>query len=145
MSSNTIARGRQQMLDRNVSPGRTRRSGAADASLTKKNRHIVTLIEFLLDYDTAGDPITGLKLSPSNDGRITLAARRFRRHSELQQPSPAYSIRKCSSTWAAFRVGRKPLRIGRAGPWANTPRRPPGNPIFRLDSASHTGYHLTVT
>jgi hypothetical protein len=50
----TPLRGRQQLLDQNVSTGRTRRS-AADANQSKKTA-VVTLIEFLLEYDTAGDP-----------------------------------------------------------------------------------------
>jgi hypothetical protein len=36
---------------------------AVDANQSKKTADTVTLIEFLLEYDTAGDPITGLKWS----------------------------------------------------------------------------------
>src|ERR1017187_1612732 len=39
----------------------------------KKTADIVTLIEFLLEYDTAGDPITGLKWSRRTTEKIAMA------------------------------------------------------------------------
>src|SRR5260370_28198510 len=39
----------------------------------KKPADIVTLIEFLLEYDTAGDPITGLKWSRRTTDKIAMA------------------------------------------------------------------------
>src|SRR5438105_4225941 len=50
---------------------------AADASRSKKTADIVTLIEFLLEYDTAGDPITGLKWSRRTTDKIALALADF--------------------------------------------------------------------
>ena len=55
--------GANKLLDQNVSRGRTRRSGGGRKPAEKINGDIVTLIKFLLGYDTAGDPITGLKWS----------------------------------------------------------------------------------
>jgi hypothetical protein len=46
---------------------------AADANQSKKTADIVTLIEFLLAYDTAGDPITGLKWSRRTTEKIAMA------------------------------------------------------------------------
>ncbi len=43
----------------------------------KKTADIVTLIEFLLEYDTAGDPITGLKWSRRTTAKIAMALRDF--------------------------------------------------------------------
>jgi hypothetical protein len=46
---------------------------AADANQSKKTADIVTLIQFLLEYDTAGDPITGLKWSRRTTDKIAMA------------------------------------------------------------------------
>jgi hypothetical protein len=46
---------------------------APDAYELKKTAEIVTLIEFLLEYDTAGDPITGLKWSRRTTDKIAMA------------------------------------------------------------------------
>jgi hypothetical protein len=43
----------------------------------KKTVDIVTPIEFLLDYDTAGDPITGLKWSRRTTAKVALALADF--------------------------------------------------------------------
>src|SRR6266478_7005484 len=43
----------------------------------KKNADIVTLIEFLLEYDTAGDPITGLKWSRRTTAKVAMALSDF--------------------------------------------------------------------
>jgi hypothetical protein len=42
---------------------------AADANPSKKTADIVTLIEFLLEYDTAGDPIHWAKVVAANYGQ----------------------------------------------------------------------------
>ena len=72
LDPHTVARGRQQLLDQNVSTERTRRSGGGRKPV-EKTADIVTLIEFLLEYDTAGDPITGLKWSRRTTEKIALA------------------------------------------------------------------------
>src|SRR5208283_2475442 len=43
----------------------------------KKNADILTLIEFLLEYDTAGDPITGLKWSRRTAAKVAMALADF--------------------------------------------------------------------
>jgi hypothetical protein len=43
----------------------------------KKNADILTLIEFLLEYDTAGDPITGLKWSRRTTTKVAMALADF--------------------------------------------------------------------
>ena len=73
LDPHTVARGRQQLLDQNViggtHPPLRRRTQAG----RKKTADIVTLIEFLLEYDTAGDPITGLKWSRRTTDKIAMA------------------------------------------------------------------------
>ena len=44
-----------------------------DSTEPKKTADIVTLIEFLLAYDTAGDPITGVKWSRRTTAKVALA------------------------------------------------------------------------
>ena len=46
------------MLDQNVTPGPHSPFMRAHAIPWKENGDIITLIEFLLEYYTAGDPIT---------------------------------------------------------------------------------------
>ena len=58
LDPHTVARGRQQLLDQNVSTGRTRRSGGG----RKPVAGIVTLIEFLLEYDLLAIPSPGSSL-----------------------------------------------------------------------------------
>ncbi len=49
-----------------------RRSGGGGKPV-EKTADIVTLIEFVLEYDTAGDPITGLKWSRRTTEKIAMA------------------------------------------------------------------------
>jgi hypothetical protein len=69
----TVARGRQQLLDQNVSTGPHPPFRRRTQTRRKKTADIVTLIEFLLEYDTAGDPITGLKWSRRTTEKIAMA------------------------------------------------------------------------
>ena len=41
---------------------------AADGSRWKKTPEIIDAIEIILEHDTAGDPITGLKWTRKTDG-----------------------------------------------------------------------------
>src|ERR1035441_1003916 len=61
-----------------IYPLAVRAAPAADANPSKKTADIVTLIEFLLEYDTAGDPITGLKWSRRTTDKIAIALGDFR-------------------------------------------------------------------
>jgi hypothetical protein len=58
----TVARGRQQLLDQNVVRGRTRRTGGG-CTPTEKTPDIIAVLHCLLEHDTAGDPMTGLRWS----------------------------------------------------------------------------------
>ena len=51
---------------------------AADAKQSKKTADIVTLIKLVLQYDTAGDPITGMRRPRRNTDKIALALGDFR-------------------------------------------------------------------
>jgi hypothetical protein len=76
LDPHTVARGRQQLLDQKVTLGRTRHSGVGRKP-AEKNADVVTLIEFLLEYDTADNPITGLKWSRRTTAKIAMALRDF--------------------------------------------------------------------
>ena len=73
LDPHTVARGRQQLLDQNVSHGTHAPFRRRTQTGRKKTADIVTLIEFLLEYDTAGDPITGLKWSRRTTEKIAMA------------------------------------------------------------------------
>jgi len=53
---------------------------AAAGHPRKKTADLVTLIEFLLEYDTAGDPITGLKWSRRTTAKVAMALGDFGIH-----------------------------------------------------------------
>ena len=61
LDPHTVARGRQQLLAQDVEVDRARKAGAGRKRVEKKTPEIVDAIEILLEHDTAGDPITGLK------------------------------------------------------------------------------------
>ncbi len=73
LDPHTVARGRQQLLDQNVIDGTHPPFRRRTQTGRKKTADIVTLIEFLLEYDTAGDPITGLKWSRRTTEKIAMA------------------------------------------------------------------------
>ena len=73
LDPHTVARGRQQLLDQNVIDGPHSPFRRRTQTGRKKTADIVTLIEFLLEYDTAGDPITGLKWSRRTTDKIAMA------------------------------------------------------------------------
>jgi hypothetical protein len=70
LDAHTVARGRQQLLDHDVAPGRVRREGGGRPP-RKKNGRSVTLIEFLLEYDngerTPASPESHTSASPAPD------------------------------------------------------------------------------
>ena len=61
LDAHTVARGRQELLAQNVAFERVRKAGGGRKSMEKKNPNVVHAIQLLLQHDTAGDPITGLK------------------------------------------------------------------------------------
>src|SRR5258708_1038332 len=70
----------------------------------KKTADIVTLIEFLLEYDTAGDPITGLKWSRRTTDKIAMALGDFG-----VLVSPNTLARPLHQTGYSLRVNHKKL------------------------------------
>ena len=66
-----------KLLDQNVIAGRMRRSGGGRKRVEKKISDIVVLIEFLLEYDTAGDPIKGLKWPRRTTEKIAMTLEDF--------------------------------------------------------------------
>ncbi len=80
----TVARGRQQLLAQDVEVDRVRRTGGGRKPWAKPpHRHtpktvalhtvekkIIEAIEILLEHDTAGDPITGLKWTRKTTEKI---------------------------------------------------------------------------
>lgn len=76
LDPHTVARGRQQLLDQNIELGRSRRPGAGRKAGGPPE--ILTVIERLLEHDTAGDPITGLKWSRRTIDKIAECLREKR-------------------------------------------------------------------
>src|SRR5580658_2111130 len=66
--SRTPTTARSECIDGPHAPFRWRTKASR-----KKTADIVTLIEFLLEYDTAGDPITGLKWSRRTTEKVAMA------------------------------------------------------------------------
>ena len=62
LDAHTVARGRQQLLDQDVVSGRTRRPGGGRPH-GKKTADLIAVLHCLLEHDTAGDPMTGLRWS----------------------------------------------------------------------------------
>jgi hypothetical protein len=70
LDPHTVARGRQQLLAQDVEVDRARRAGAGRKPVEKKTPEIIDAIEILLEHDTAGDPITGLKWTRKTTEKI---------------------------------------------------------------------------
>jgi len=56
----TVARGRQELLAGDITPGRVRRPGGGRPS-AKKRPEVIEAIGRLMEHDTAGDPVSGVK------------------------------------------------------------------------------------
>ena len=70
LDPHTVARGRQQLLAQDVEVDRARRAGGGRKRGGKKTPEIIDAIEILLEHDTAGDPITGLKWTRKTTEKI---------------------------------------------------------------------------
>ena len=70
LDPHTVARGRQQLLAQDVEVDRARRTGGGRKRSGKKTPEIIDAIEILLEHDTAGDPITGLKWTRKTTEKI---------------------------------------------------------------------------
>src|SRR6266851_9480 len=71
LDPHTVARGRQQLLAQDVEVERARKTGGGRRPVKKKTPEIIEAIEILLEHDTAGDPITGLKWTRKTTEKIT--------------------------------------------------------------------------
>ena len=95
LDAHTVARGRQQLLDQDVVSGRMRRGGGGPPFRGKKtarpNRHPASV---LLEHDTAGDPMTGLRWSRRTTAKIAEAL------GDLASPSLRTRSGVCSTRWA---------------------------------------------
>ena len=69
LDPHTVARGRQQLLAQDVEVDRAQSRRRAQAR-GKKTPEIVDAIEILLEHDTAGDPISGLKWTRKTTEKI---------------------------------------------------------------------------
>jgi len=56
----TVARGRRELLGRDIEVKRVRKAGGGRKSV-KKTPQVIARIQTLMAYETAGDPMTGLK------------------------------------------------------------------------------------
>ena len=70
LDPHTVARGRQQLLAQDVEVERARKAGGGRKRVEKKTPEIIDAIEILLEHDTAGDPITGLKWTRKTTEKI---------------------------------------------------------------------------
>jgi hypothetical protein len=64
-----VERGRQQLLDQDISAGRVRRAGGGP-SVGKTTPDMVAALERLLEHDKAGDSISGLRWSRPTTGKM---------------------------------------------------------------------------
>jgi transposase len=70
LDPHTVARGRQQLLAQDVEVDRARKAGGGRRRVEKKTPEIIDAIEIILEHDTAGDPITGLKWTRKTTEKI---------------------------------------------------------------------------
>ncbi len=66
----TVAKGRTELFAENVEIERTRKKGAGRKPVEKKTPKVIKEIERLMKYETAGDPITGLKWTRKTTQKI---------------------------------------------------------------------------
>ncbi len=65
-----MAKGRRELLQRDLDIDRIRKAGGGRKPVEKKNPEIISRIEELMCHDTAGDPVTGLKWSRRTTRKI---------------------------------------------------------------------------
>ena len=70
LDPHTVARGRQQLLAQDVEVDGARKDRRRPQARGKKTPEIIDAIEILLEHDTAGDPITGLKWTRKTTEKI---------------------------------------------------------------------------
>ena len=65
----TVAAGRRQLVERDVEIDRVRRAGGGRPP-TKKTPEVIAHIEALMDHETAGDPLSGLKWTRRTTAKV---------------------------------------------------------------------------
>ena len=78
LDEETVARGRQQLLEAKVQRDRVRQPGGGRPRVEKKTPGLLKALARLLQEDTAGDPITGLKWSRRTIDKIAECLREKR-------------------------------------------------------------------
>ena len=66
----TVARGRRELLEHDVKVDRVRRAGAGRKLHRKKTPEVIARIEELMKYETAGDPVSGLRWTRKTTEKI---------------------------------------------------------------------------
>ena len=66
----TVARGRRELLEHDVKVDRVRRAGAGRKLIEKKTPEVIARIEELMKYETAGDPVSGLRWTRKTTEKI---------------------------------------------------------------------------
>jgi len=70
LDMHTVAKGRKELRSGEIETDRIRRVGGG-VSFWKKTPQIIALIEELMEYETAGDPMTGLKWTRKTTQKVT--------------------------------------------------------------------------
>ena len=65
-----VARGRRELLEHDVKVDRVRRAGAGRKLIEKKTPEVIARIEELMKYETAGDPVSGLRWTRKTTEKI---------------------------------------------------------------------------
>ena len=66
----TVAAGRRQLVERDVEIDRVRRAGGGRPRTEKKTPEVIAHIEALMDHETAGDPVRGLKWTRRTTAKV---------------------------------------------------------------------------
>ena len=66
----TVAAGRRQLVERDVEIDRVRRAGGGRPRTEKKTPEVIAHIETLMDHETAGDPVRGLKWTRRTTAKV---------------------------------------------------------------------------
>jgi hypothetical protein len=138
LDPHSVARGRQLLIAQDVELDRARKAGGGRKRVEKKTPEIIDAIEILLEHDTAGDPITGLKWTRKTTEKIAELLR------EMDIPVSANTVaRLLYQMNFSLHVNRKQIAIHSSpyrdqqfqyiGSWRTSfPRQ--GLPIISVDS-----------
>jgi len=71
VSEATVAKGRKEILREKIDIESTRKPGGGRKKVEKKDRTIIDRIEMLMKYETAGDPMSGMKWTRKTTEKIS--------------------------------------------------------------------------